>query len=176
MAHKCKCPKCNIEFDRDKIQAVKIGARRYGHATCYPESKDFVPLEVKPENDPDYKALMEYIYKLFGDNTNYALVKKQIKKFKEENKYSYSGIMKALIYFYEIKHNNKDKANNAISIVPFIYQDAYNYYYNLFISQQNLQKTGEYKYEEKERIIKPPKSKGIIKKLFKLQEVNEYEE
>lgn len=174
MAHKCKCPKCNIEFDRDKIQAVKIGARRYGHATCYPESKDFIPLEVKPEDDPDYKALIDYIYKLFGDNTNYALVKKQIKKFKEENKYSYTGIMKALIYFYEIKHNNKDRANNAISIVPYVYTDAYNYYYSLFMAQQNVS-NGTYKYIEKEMVIKPPKSKSLNKKLFNIEEVDDEE-
>ena len=42
--HKCKCPKCGIEFDRDKIQAVRVSARRYGHATCYPDNKDLIPL------------------------------------------------------------------------------------------------------------------------------------
>ena len=151
MAHKCKCPKCNIEFDRDKIQAVKIGARRYGHATCYPESKDFVPLEVKPEDDPDYKALMEYIYKLFGDNTNYALVKKQIKKFKEENKYSYTGMMKALIYFYEIKHND---------ILPYIEnlkQEDIEQIENLYIKYYLMPQTKQTKQQmsaEREDIIK----------------------
>ena len=41
MAHNVICPKCGIKFDRDKIQAVKISARRYGHATCYPDNKNF---------------------------------------------------------------------------------------------------------------------------------------
>lgn len=174
--HEVICPKCKKKFDTNSIPAVKVSARRYGHASCYPEITELVPMEKKLEDEPEYQMIMDYCYKLFGKNHNWAMTKKYIKKFVEENKFSLSGIYKSLLYFYDIKNNPIDKANNTIGIVPFVYQDAYNYYYNLFMSQQNLQKTGEYKYEEKERIIKPPKSKGIIKKLFKLQEVDEYEE
>ena len=132
-------------------------------------------MEVKAEDDPDYKALISYITKIFGDNCNWAMTKKYIKKFKDENGYSYSGMLKSLVYFYEVKKNPVDKANGSIGIIPFIYNDAYQYYYSLFVAQQNVQR-GAYRYEEKERIIKPPKSKGILKKLFKLQEVDEDEE
>lgn len=132
MAHNVICPKCGIKFDRDKIQAVKISARRYGHATCYPDNKNFVECPNLESND--LIQLNEYIYSLFGENTNWALVKQQIKKYQEQG-YSLTGIKKALVYFYDVKHNSKDKANGGIGIVPFIYQDAFNYYYSLWQAQ-----------------------------------------
>ena len=97
------------------------------------------------------------------------MINKQIKKYKEENGYSYSGILKSLVYFYDVKHNSKEKANNAISIVPYIYQDAYNYYYSLFLAQQATQdKTLITKV--KEIIIKPPKMRGTKQQFFDLGE------
>lgn len=174
MAHYCICPKCGQKFDRDKIQAVQVAARRYGHATCYPDNKEFIPLVKTKEEDEDYVKLMDYINKLFGKNANYAQIKRQLKIYTEENKYSYSGIMKSLIYFYQIKGNSIDKANGALGIVPFVYQDAYNYYYNLFMAQQaNKDKTLITKI--KEIIIKPPKSDIRKRKLFDLGEETDEE-
>ena len=62
-------------------------------------------------------------------------IKQQIKKYVEEYGYTYSGIMKALIYYYEIKGNKFDlaKTNGGIGIVPFVYEKAYNYYYNIIL-------------------------------------------
>ena len=45
-------------------------------------------------------------------------------------------MLKALVYFYEIKGNSVDKANGGIGIIPFIYNDAYNYYYSLWLANQ----------------------------------------
>lgn len=170
----CKCSVCNETFDRNSIQAVKSGARRYAHQTCFPTG-ELVPMERSLEDESEYQQIIEYCNKLFGDNHKFTMTKKYIKKFVEENKYSLSGIYKALYYFYDIKHNSIEKANGSIGIVPYCYQDAYNYYYNLFISQQNLQKTEEFKTKEKEIVIKPPKSRGLFKRLFKLQEIDENE-
>ena len=50
--------------------------------------------------------------------------------------------MKSLVYFYQVKGNPISKANGALGIVPYVYQDAYNYYYSLFMAQQaNKDKT-----------------------------------
>ena len=165
MAHYCICPKCNTRFDRDKVQSVKIGARRYGHATCYPENKDFVPLAA--EADPDMDKLKDYINKLYGDSANWALINRQIKKFKEENGYSISGILKSLIFFYEIKKNPVEKSQGGIGIVPYCYQDAYNYYYALYVAQLN-NKDKTIQTNIKEITIKPPKGKKRKLKLFNL--------
>ena len=171
MAHIVICPICKEKFDRDKIQAVKHGARRYAHYSCEP-SGELVPLG--PDADPDLQKLKEYIEKIYGNKANWALINKQIKKFKEESNYSYSGMLKSLVYFYEIKKQPIDKSQGGIGIVPFVYQDAYNYYYNLFMAQQANQDKSLFT-QIKEIIIKPPKCRGKRKKLFDLGEFEDEE-
>lgn len=159
MAHVVICTKCGKKFDRDSIQAVRTGARRYAHAACDPDNTDLVPLVVKEANDPDYIKLMDFIKELFGDTANYAQIKRQLKIYINDNHYSFSGILKSLIYFYRIKGNSIEKANGALGIVPFVYQDAYNYYYSLFLAQsQNENKDiKEITTKVKEVVIPPPK-------------------
>ena len=167
--HIVKCPKCGQDFDTNSIQAVRVSARRYGHATCYPDNTDFVPLVLKLEDDADYKRIMDYCSKIFGTTAKWASIKKEIKKFTEENQYSLSGIYKSLIYWYEVKKNPIDKANGHLGIVPFIYQDAYNYYLALFIAQQaNTNKVLDK--ETKEVTIAPPKMRGTKQKLIEFEE------
>ena len=165
--HIVKCPKCGKSFDTNIEQAVKVSARRYGHATCYPDIKDFVPLAA-PQEDPDLTKLKEYIGQLFGKNANWAQINRQIKIYITDNHYSYSGILKSLVYFYGIKGNSIEKANGALGIVPFIYQDAYNYYYDLFLAQsRNEQKDfSEIGNKTIEITIAPPK-RPIKKRFFK---------
>ena len=165
--HLVKCPKCGQIFDTNQIQAVRVGARRYGHASCYPDSTDFVELETKEENN-DLVVLKDYISKLYGDKANWVLINKQIKDFQKDYNYSLSGILKSLVWFYEIKGNSVEKTNGGIGIVPFCYQDAYNYYYNLFVAQsQNKDKDiQEMTSRVKEIIIKAPE-RPIKKRFFK---------
>ena len=42
--HKVKCIICGQSFDRDKVQAVRVGARRYAHQTCDPNNTNLEPL------------------------------------------------------------------------------------------------------------------------------------
>ena len=155
----CKCAICGKEFDRNAVQAVRHGARRYSHWTCEPNG-ELVPMENKI--DPELDKLNNYIIKLLGENYNAARVKKQIKDFKEQGM-SYSGMLKSLIYFYEVKGNSKEKANGGIGIVPFVYKDAYNYYYDLFMAQQRNENKKPFIERVREIIIKPPKVKKPIK-------------
>ena len=168
--HLVKCAICGETFDTNVIQAVKHGARRYAHYSCEP-SGELVPLG--PDADPELQKLKEYIGKIYGDKANWALINKQIKKFKEENKYSYSGMLKSLVYFYEIKKQPIDKSQGGIGIIPFVYQDAYNYYYNLFMAQQANDKS--LVTQIKEIIIKPPKCHRRRKKFFDLGEFEDEE-
>ena len=159
----CKCAICGKEFDRNAVQAVRHGARRYSHWACEPDG-ELVPMEKK---DEDLQKLLEYINILFKGQQNQAKVNQSIKKFHSEFGYSYSGIQKALYYFYEIKHNSIDKANGGISIVPFVYKDAYNYYYDLFMAQQRNENKKPFIEKVREIIIKPPKVEKPVK-LFDL--------
>ena len=170
MAHMVKCTVCGESFDRDKIQAVKSGARRYAHYTCLPEG-ELVPLP-NTVVDQDLVDLENYIKNLLGDDYNPARVKKQIKDYKTEYNYSYSGMLKALVWFYEVKGNSIEKANGGIGILPFVYQDAYNYYYSLYLAQLvNEEKdVNQYKTKVREIVIKSPSVAEKPIRLFDLGE------
>lgn len=154
--HYCICAVCEKKFDRDKVQAVKYNGRRYAHIECFPQG-EVVPLAVSRE-DPDLRELKDCIKEIFGDKANYPMCMKQIKNFQNDYGYSYSGITKTLKYFYQIKGNSTEKAKGSISIVPYVYQDAYNYFYNLYTIQQKNQ-SAEIVEKEKEVAIKIPKSR-----------------
>ena len=163
MSHYVLCSVCGQRFDRDKVQAVKSGTRRYAHFTCDPAGEK-VPLA--DDYSPELQELKDYIVELFGNDVNWALVTKQIKKYKEENGYSLTGMLKSLKYFFEIKNGNKDKSR-GIGIIPYVYQDAYDYYYNLYLAQQATKDKTLFT-QVKEIIIKPPQKQGIKKKFFNL--------
>lgn len=170
MAHYVICSICGKKFNRDVVQAVRTGARRYAHVECDKDNKDLVPLEQKAE-DPDLIELKNYINKKFGKSANWAQINRQIKIYTTENNYSLSGILKSLVYFYDIKNNPIEKANGAIGIVPFVYNDAYNYYFSLFVAQtaneeKNIQKIIS---KTKEITICPPQI-TLPKRFFNLND------
>lgn len=176
MAHNVKCSICGEMFNRDLVQAVRTSSRRYAHASCDPDNKDFVPLAIKKE-DPDLIKLKEFINELYGKEANWALINKQIKTFTTENNYSYSGILKSLIYFYKVKGNSVDKSNGGIGIVPFTYQAAYNYYYSLFIAQSQNEKKDIKAFTTKVKEVYIPLPKIILpKKFFNLEDEVENDE
>jgi hypothetical protein len=126
MAHIVKCLYCEKKFDRDKMPYIQVG-RRYAHKEC-----SLTAEERKTQEEQDKQDLDNYIIQLLKIDYIDARIRKQIKTYIEEHNYTYSGIKKALIYFYEVKGNSIEKANGGIGIVPFIYKDAFNYYYALW--------------------------------------------
>ena len=91
-----------------------------------------------------------------------------MKKYVEEFNYTYSGIRKALIYHYEIKGGDKLKANGGIGIVPYVYENAYNYYYNLWLAKQKNKdvEVEQYTPQIKEIVIPRPQRKVKKRPLF----------
>ena len=106
MAHRVKCYYCGKTFDRDKEPFVLVSTRRYAHKACAEGSQKSEFQEVK-----DKEELEAYIMKLFNIDYVDARIQKQIKQYKEEYNFTYSGMRKALIYFYEIKGNSLEKSN-----------------------------------------------------------------
>lgn len=158
--HKVKCSKCGQIFDRDAIPFIETGKRRYAHKTC--------PLPPNPEDENDKRKLEEYIMKMFKTDFVDPKIRKQINTYINEYHYTYSGILKSLIYFYEIKHNSIEKANGGIGIVPYTYTAARNYYYAIWEAQQkNEEKViEEYKPKVKEVVIAAPQRKVKKRRLF----------
>ena len=171
MAHPVICSICGKKFDRDVVQAVKTGARRYAHATCDPNNQDLVPLADKSAQDKDLIALKDYIKNLYGDKANWHLIMKQIKDYQSQYNYSLSGMLKSLVWFYEVKGNSPEKSNGGIGIIPYAYQDAFNYYYSLFVAQsQNIDKDiKEYTNKVKEITIPLPEIR-LPKRMFNLDD------
>lgn len=130
MAHLVTCLYCGKKVDRDKVPMIKVSARRYAHPECA-EHKE----EVQTQEQKDLEALEQYIMKLFDEPFVNARARKQINEYKEKYDYTYSGMLKTLIWWYEIKNNSIEKANGGIGIIPFAYKQACDYYYALYLAQ-----------------------------------------
>lgn len=160
MAHKVKCYYCNMIFDRDKtVDCVAVSARRYAHLECHINAQS-----KKSQEEQDLEALEEYILKLLQLENITPRVRKQINDFKAQYNYTYTGMRKALVYFYEVKGNNTEKANGGIGIIPYIYNDAYNYYYSIWVANQTNDAKLVEQYQPQERVIKIPPPKRVEKK------------
>ena len=120
------------------------------------------------KEDLDKMKLEQYINKLFHTDYVDTRIQKQIKNYIKEYNFTYSGILKSLVYFYEVKQNPVEKSNDGIGIVPWVYKQAFNYYYAIWLAQQkNTDKTVEnYIPKETEIIIPRPKPKPHKKHLF----------
>lgn len=166
--HYVNCIYCGQRFNRDKEPTVQVSERRYAHKECADKrTKEEI------EDEESFQKLAEYIMKKFNEPFVSPRIQKQIKEYHKTYNYSYSGMLKTLIYWYEIKGNKIDNANNGIGIIPWQYAEACRYYYNLYIIRLANEKKDIEKYRPKEKIVKifTPESKPIKKiKLFNLDE------
>lgn len=123
--HKVKCYYCNEYFDRDADPCEKVTGNRYAHRECY--SKNF-------NRDSSYIDLIyhylskEVFISLDLSKTWFPVLKKQLDKYIEENKYTYEGIYYALKYHYDVKKGDPQKSGGRIGIVPFVYDEAQNHF------------------------------------------------
>ncbi len=150
------CAFCKKPLSKKDSNCIMIGNGKYVHKECQ-------VLEEKREKT-DREKLEEYIKNLFEISYIDPRVKAQIKKYIEEYNYTYSGIQKALQYHYEIKGGDKSKANGGIGIVPYVYQNAYEYHYNLWLAQQKNKDVKIELYEPKIKEIVIPRPQRKIKK------------
>lgn len=155
-----ECAYCHQKMSKKKDAPVQLSNGKYVHKHC-------AELEEKREKT-DSEKLNDYIMKLFEVNYVSPKIKKQINTFIQEYNYSYSGIQKALCYYFEVKHGDIDKSGGGIGIVPYIYKDAYNYYYDLWCAQQKNEKLDMETYvpKVKEISIEAPKRKTKQDKKF----------
>ena len=172
-----KCLYCGQLFDRNSESCAKPKGNRYAHQKCYETH-----MASMSQEERDYEALVEYIKQLLGKDLN-PRVWKQLKEYREMRDsegnpmYTYSGMLKTLIWWYELKHNDIEKANGGIGIIPYVYQDALKYYYALYLAAvanedkdvEHFQvKVREFSIEPPVRIVKPPR-------LFNLDDLEEEE-
>lgn len=165
--HIVKCYYCGRSFDRDKLPFKQVSSRRYAHLECAVANQENISKEEK-----DKKELEEYIMFLLKEDYISPRVRKQMKDFVENYHYTYSGMKKALVYFYEIKKNDVSKANGGIGIIPYCYEQAKNYYYSIWLAQQKNENKiiVEYKPVVVEVRIPPPQLKKRRRKFSFLED------
>ena len=146
-----KCPYCGKSFNKDIMPYYKDG-RRYYHIECWARE-----LTNRTADQKQKAELDNYIRVLFNVHDIPPKIERQIKTFHQEYGYTYNNIKMSLVYYYEIKHGDLKKANGGIGIVPFIYEQARNYYYQIQINQNNNNnKTDEYTHDIVNIKIKNP--------------------
>ena len=159
-----KCKFCGKQFDRNdpNIEVVKLN-RRYAHKVCY-DKQDKELLQEQEDQD----ALYQYIATIFGDDFDFIRNKKLIESYKEKHNFSYSGMLKALKWYYEIENGSKEKANGGVGILPYIYEQAYKYYFDLYQKQQQNAAAAPYNLVIQTVNIPSPRAVVSKPKLFDL--------
>ena len=163
-AHKVICLYCKQQFDASVEPFIKPNnGRRYAHLECHEKAA-----AARSEEEIAKENLENYIKELFETDVLSQKIRAQIRQYLTEYNYSYSGILSTLKYAYEIKHLDKEKANGGIGIVGYLYQEAFNYNYNIWLSRQKNETKviEEYKPREVKIIIPPPERQPMMKKKF----------
>lgn len=118
-----ECRICHEQIDKEKDDWIKPVNNYYYHKKCYQDWK-----QSKPLIDAEWKPFIyDFISRDLKQSYNYHMIEAQLKKFLKENM-TMKGIYFALKYFYEVKHNNWDKGNGGIGIVPYIYKESCTYW------------------------------------------------
>ncbi|EJN7321781.1 hypothetical protein NRV55_000336 [Staphylococcus pseudintermedius] len=165
MANTVKCPYCEQQDNKENM--IKVG-RRYWHESCREQfiNEQNEEEKRKLQEKEEYKELIEYICTLFNTDKPSGLVLKQIQTYHNTPyNYRYKAIHMALQYFYVIK-NNSTRNSKGIGILPYIYDEAANFYRNLVRIQNTELKEKE---EVKEVVVK--KVKKNKKRKFDLNEL-----
>ena len=163
MAKLAKCVYCNIQFDREKEPFEQVSARRYAHKACFDKVESS-----KSQAEKDYEELERYIKDLFGIQVLNATITKQIKTFREDFNLTYTGILSTLKWWTEIKKEKFEDKNYGIAIVPYIYEEAKDYYYGIYIANQANSALDLEHYKPKVEIVNipPPRVYNPPKKLM----------
>ncbi|MFQ3843314.1 hypothetical protein AABD41_01545 [Staphylococcus pseudoxylosus] len=151
MAQLVKCPHCSEKDDKTKMS--KQG-NRYWHIECVEaheiqkEENKTEEMKLKERDIEERKVLIDYIMELFKLDKPTGMILKQIKEFHDDPyNYRYKAIQMTLEYFFEIKNNSTRNAR-GIGIVPYVYEDASEFYKNL----QKINATDEIHKQEKKVI------------------------
>lgn len=151
-----KCLYCGKDIDISIDDYCMASTRRYAHTECYHKN---------------YKSDDEYITKIYSMlkeevriTVDFPQCERQRNSFILKLGYTNEGIYKALKYFYLVTKHSPDKSGNRIGIVPYVYEEANNYYANIEKQQKLLTKQINHQQELEKPIIKVNLPKNDIKK------------
>ena len=93
-----KCIYCGEQFDRNAEAFVAVTSRRYAHKACH----DKVQGE-KTQDEKDYEELCNYIKKKFNMQSISSKITRQITDYRKQYNFTYSGMLKALTWWFDVK-------------------------------------------------------------------------
>ena len=126
------CSLCNKPITCTEYKTRK--RKRY-HNECFAELIDKAESQSQQKasglknNDKD--DLIQYICSLYGISEIPYAIDRQIDNYINQMGYTYSGIQKTLYYFYELEGNKPDSHTSTIGIVPYIYDEAKEFFQSL---------------------------------------------
>lgn len=134
-----KCSKCGQLFDigHDDPKAYWVG-NGYACPNCLKRKK-------KVQNMSDDELIAEihsFAKKILGDTYIKSKVDKQIKENLADGR-KLTGILGTLKYWYEIRDNDIENANGGIGIVPYVYQEASEYWQRIKNSKKRYKNVQE---------------------------------
>lgn len=124
MAKLSKCKVCDNDILTD-YEKIKVKNKNY-HKECYDKY-----LYEKEQ----YKLLVSKICEIFNIDVPTGLILKQIKQYKEEFNYTYSGMHYTLWYMTEIEGKLFTEIKYGIALIKYYYEKAKQYY----IQQEKIQ-------------------------------------
>ena len=126
-----------------------------------------------------FYTILQRLANLFNKCKDDALWPKlmlQAQTIAKDYNFTYSGIMKSLEYFHRVKKNPID-TKYGIGIIPYVYNEAKDYYYKLYLAQHANDDKDISQYIPQDEVIhiQPPKKQPIRRKLFSFleKEVND---
>ena len=140
-----KCLYCGKDIDISTERYCMARTNRYAHVECY--EKNYTPDE-------------EYIGKIYtflkeevGISYDYPQCEKQRLSFIKKMGYTNEGILNALRYFYLVKKQSPEKSGNRIGIVPYVYNEAKEYYENIESKKKKIKKEITKQLSNSDRVV-----------------------
>lgn len=151
------CLKCHEQIDINKEEYRLIG-KRYLHLKCFNE--------LQSTDDRYIDMMYQFLKNEAGIDYNYIQCEKQRNSYNKKG-LSNETIYKTLVYIYKIKKINPSRAEGRIGLVPFMYEEALQYFNNLEKQKKIVDKA----YEKQKKVetkkmnivdVKEAKRKGYI--------------
>jgi predicted amidophosphoribosyltransferase len=153
MARKSKCKNCSKELSKE--ERIVDGGKSYCE-NCHNDA------QLEKEN---YKLLISTVCEYFSIDEPTGLIVKQIQQYKNEYKYTNSGIGYTLWYIKEIKGKTFSEPKYGIALVKYHYEEAKRY----FDQQQRISNSIGTENQE----VKTKEVKVNINKVYK-KDVNKF--
>ena len=140
-----KCFYCGGQVDIANEPFGKPRVNRYAHKECMDQNYD---------PDEQYvDKIYSYLKEEVGISYDYVQCDKQRLSYISKYGFTNEGILNALKYFYGVQKGTPEKSGNRIGIVPFVYQEAQQYFKDLEMRQKQIKKAGEKQIKVVEKII-----------------------